>query len=627
MLEASAEFVEVGARKGPPLLPLVAEATDINDMKHICYIYVYKFRCLQDVGVSFDHRYNYSFSREQMTLTITQSSSKLPVNFWGEKIWSLTCNVGNNGAGKTTVNRFLLNAVVEGLATKDFEGIVIYENNGELSVYHKEPEELNRKDFKVCKDDFSKCKINDAFTLPSIRTFYYQGHFSVEFSTEDLCTTELTGLYNASEGFLLRDDLEKFANATDLSFNSPFASYFVSHIAQKHQRICRLLTNEELRNIIKKFRFPRYITISPNRGGQDHIKLHPIVPKELKEEFGEMINPLPIGGLVPTKEEYVGMFIYFNILNAIAEDKIDSKEGPSILKRWRETVDNTRDVLFQFKEFGNQYEGDVKTSLDIIFYVLSSMVSLANYDELGGFYIDLFKEKEVLDKLLGIPLLNNYYLTSRFFDLNYSHNIGYSNATLSSGEEAMLNLFSLLYEAVEFQPSKFGSKYAPSLILLDEAEIGFHPEWQRMYISMIVDFLHSLKVRPGHDFQVVITTHSPILLSDVPSCCCNFLQLNDDDMTYCLNSGINETFATNIFEQYRNSFFLKEGLVGCYAEEKLKQLEEKILDGKADVEQEIALIGDSRLQQYFVSLLAKNNKAAAIRYHQEEIRRLEEEVK
>lgn len=595
-------------------------------MPHICYIYIYDYRCLHDVDITFDHRYCYSFNPEQTKLSISASVQKLPKDFWGAGIWSLTGIVGNNGAGKTTVNRILLDAVVAGLTTKDLKCLIVYENNKTLHIYHNNPIVTTTLTIEKTPDvPYELTTIRQSFNrLPSIDTFFYQGHFSAEFSSSNLCSTELSGLYNASEGYLLRKDFEKFANATDLYYTCPISSYLVSHISQKQQRICRLLINEELRSKITQFRFPRYITFSPNRGGQDHLKFHPLVPKENKEALQGMLDPLPHQGIVPTKEEYIGMFIYFNLLNAIADNVLPSG-GPEVLKQWRDMVDHSQDVMLQFQQFiHNQQDETIKNRLQTIHDVLFFIFNLMHYDDNGVFYIDVFNEKDKIEAILEANILDTFYLTSRFFDMHYSHNFKMGENQLSSGEEVCLNLYALLYDAIELRPLKYSNIKSPRLILLDEAVIGFHPEWQRTFINTLLDVLHALNVKPGHDYQVVITTHSPILLSDIPSCCCNFLKRVDDTTTINLRGNIEETFASNVFETYRNSFFLENGMIGKYAETRLKALEEKCKNGDLSAENEIKLIGDQRLQQYLISLLAKSDKEAAIRYHQEQIRKLQE---
>jgi len=594
-------------------------------MPHICYIYIHSFQCLHNVDITFDHRFNYSYNSEKGELIISAPTKKLPEDFWGAGIWSVTGIVGNNGAGKTTVNRFLLNAVVDGLVTKDLDGIVVYENNKTLLIYHNNSKSNKTITVKRTTDvPYNVTTIKQKFShFPSIQTFFYQGHFSAEFSSSDLCSTEYSGLYNATEGYLLRKDFEMFANATDLYYTCPVSTYLVSHISQKHQRICRLLINEELRSNITQFRFPPYIMLSPNHGGQDHLKFHPLVQEETKKALQGLLDPMPIHGIIPTKEECIGMFIYFSLLNAIADNVLPTG-GSEILRQWRDNVNPNQEVMPQFQRLiSAQQDETVNKKLQTIHDVLNYIFNLANYDEYGGFYIDAFNEKEKVNAILELKIIDTFYLTSRFFDMHYSHNHSNGYNQLSSGEDINMNLYALLHDAIVVRPRKFSLK-PPCLILLDEAEIGFHPEWQRTFINTLLDVLHSLNVKPGHDYQVVITSHSPVLLSDIPSCCCNFLKRVDDTTTINLRNVTEETYASNVFVTYRNSFFLENGMIGKHAENRLKALEEKCKNGAPSAKDEIKLIGDQRLQQYFVSLLAKSDKEEAIRYHQEQIRKLQE---
>lgn len=597
-------------------------------MLHICYIYIYDYQCLHNVDITFDHRFIYSYDPDKAVLSISVPTKKLPGNFWGAGIWSFTGIIGNNGTGKTTVNRFLLDAVVEGLTKKDLNGVIVYENNGDFQVFHNANKASKSITVNKSADVTNKIYLvkNEFSHLPGIETFFYQGHFSAEFSSNNLCTTEYSGLYNASEGCLIRKDFGKYANATDLYLSCPISTYLVSHISQKHQRICRLLINEGLRSKITQFHFPRYIMLSPNHGGQNHIKHHPIVSEETIERLNGMLDPLPIQGIIPNKEQLIGMYVHFNILNAIADQKITSG-GPEIMEQWRETVDYSQAVMPQFQLFILSLQNEtIRHNLQVIHDILCFVFDLAQYNEYGGFYLDTLNDKEKIEKLLDTNILDSFYISSRFFDMHYSHNCSMGYNQLSSGEEICLNLYALLYDAVEIMPKKFANIKSPHLIILDEAEIGFHPEWQRSFINTLLDFLHSLMVKAGHDYQIVITTHSPILLSDIPSCCCNYLKRINDNTTINLRGKTEESFASNVFETYRNSFFLEEGMIGKYAETKLKDLEEKCKKGDSIAEDEIWLIGDKRLQQYFVSLLSRSNKESAIHYYKEQIRKLEEET-
>lgn len=192
---------------------------------------------------------------------------------------------------------------------------------------------------------------------------------------------------------------------------------------------------------------------------------------------------------------------------------------------------------------------------------------------------------------------SGYYLTSKFFDIYFSHD-KMNGARLSSGEQELLNVLSRLYYGITVLPQKFGNIRPSRLLLLDEAEIGFHPDWQKRYVLFITEFMKYMMVKSGVDFQIVITSHSPIILSDIPACCVNFLK-RDGDKTVLMEE--KETFGENIFNLYRRAFFMETGLIGAFAHNKLQMVLEAINKGKItkDTIRIVNHIGDNRLKRFF----------------------------
>ncbi len=68
-------------------------------------LYLNKFRGLKNQEISFDQRFNYDFENKNITLVDTKQL-KIPY-FYGKNIRSVTCVVGKNGKGKTSVINFL----------------------------------------------------------------------------------------------------------------------------------------------------------------------------------------------------------------------------------------------------------------------------------------------------------------------------------------------------------------------------------------------------------------------------------------------------------------------------------------------------------------------------------------
>ncbi|MGN7986065.1 AAA family ATPase [Pedobacter sp. 22226] len=147
---------------------------------------------------------------------------------------------------------------------------------------------------------------------------------------------------------------------------------------------------------------------------------------------------------------------------------------------------------------------------------------------------------------------------------------------LSSGENALLNFFSKLYDFLEF---KLNVKTNPKpnlqtfVLLLDEADLGFHPVWKKKFVKAIVQtiphFFDRYPQKPT--LQIILTTHDPLSLSDLPSSNVVYL-MADETHIYTDDKDIKNTFGANITDLLADSFFLSDGLIGDFAKDKIKEI-------------------------------------------------------
>lgn len=119
---------------------------------------------------------------------------------------------------------------------------------------------------------------------------------------------------------------------------------------------------------------------------------------------------------------------------------------------------------------------------------------------------------------------------------------------LSSGENSMFNLFARLHEALQVEEKE------NIILIFDELDSSFHPQWQQKIIRSLTEFLR--KGYPNKEFQLILTTHSPVLLSDIPET--NVLFLRKDSV----ETDHEQTFAANIANLYYDSFFMDKGSIG-----------------------------------------------------------------
>ena len=137
---------------------------------------------------------------------------------------------------------------------------------------------------------------------------------------------------------------------------------------------------------------------------------------------------------------------------------------------------------------------------------------------------------------------------------------------LSSGELGLLKFFANLYSAkINLQGKTFPGVATKNYILLfDEVDLGLHPEWQRKWISRALPIIE--KIFDDKHLQIIITSHSPIFLSDIYRE--NILFLSKDNEEFKEKS-FEKTFGQNIYTLFKNSFFLQD-VMGEYAHNTIK---------------------------------------------------------
>lgn len=216
---------------------------------------------------------------------------------------------------------------------------------------------------------------------------------------------------------------------------------------------------------------------------------------------------------------------------------------------------------------------------------------------------------------------------------------------ISQGEEAFFHLFSgilqKLKEAVhDDNHNSNHSRQTTNLLLLDEPDLSMHPEWSRKFLSYMAELLpKACPEKQGEDiaFQIVISTHSPFMISDV---------LKDNIL--CLERGGDESihvhpapfgFLSNIHDIMADTFFIKSpfGELGSEIFKKIVHNIRKISPGSSpedslicDTLSLISEIGDEVVRKHLQETLKNKLReldADKQTNRQRRIQRLEEELR
>lgn len=125
-------------------------------------------------------------------------------------------------------------------------------------------------------------------------------------------------------------------------------------------------------------------------------------------------------------------------------------------------------------------------------------------------------------------------------------------------------------------------KYRYMNVIFDEVELYYHPEMQRQFTNIMMKTLRSVHFANMRGINIMIVTHSPFVLSDIP-----------DSNVLCLGDGDNleaKTLGGNIMEMLGNSFFMKNSIGDLIKEEiaDIVDMYNRVVRERKDVGNEIA---------------------------------------
>lgn len=310
----------------------------------------------------------------------------------------------------------------------------------------------------------------------------------------------------------------------------------------------------------------------------------------------------------------------------------------NLLEQVKEIINTNKKayIINEFEAYKNQIDANIE-------YInrISSFIS----DNTNGF--NLFLE---FDK--AIEFVTLYYATLNKIDDYLEYNwTNQSNRLylISTGESAFITIYSRFFSIV-----KSIREYPKHiLILIDEGDIYLHPDWQKRFIKYMIDFLK--ECFPKYFIQIILTSHSPFVISDLPKENVIFLdtykegeQEGQEKGNCKVVKGIDkeQTFGANIHTLLSDGFFMEGGLMGEFAKGKIKGIVDtldKIKKRKDKCEKDnkafklntkeekeltkvgfiINLIGEpiikNRLKSYFKTILEDESPA-------EKVSRLEKEL-
>ena len=470
--------------------------------------YLDHYRGLQDQVIDFNHQFIYD-SEEKRLKRNTETSDRIP-HLYGKSVSSLSCIVGKNAKGKTSIIDFL---------RETFFKILKFIQEQRLSCENGYIEEREYEDYGILDKN---ARFLMVFSLAESSYF----------------VTNIKGIdWENSEA-------EPFHRGAYRAVNELSKVAYFSNQLRGDQ--ADLLLDEQ-REVVydKEIREKRNISNINNDFRQaDYSE---------KEIFIEKRK-----GIRQAQEK-------LRDENTAENPAEDTERSKGIINR---------DICYQLTFLEKSGAKKICSYIDVKEEKIFRLVSRVYGEKKKEFFLkDLENQKEpVNEKLQIIKDLEEFAL---FPDTSLKY--------LSAGQYAKLSFLARLHWFLEgdlkeieryndlaqeqvFSRGDVLLDNETGLIFIDEGEIYYHPEWQRRYVKLLLELVN------GQDkkVQIVITTNSPFMISDILS----------EDITYLSDDEAKEkdrerkaecTLGQNIHKLLRDNFFMKY-TIGEYARDIIENL-------------------------------------------------------
>lgn len=592
----------------------------------LLYIWIKEYRGIKKVGLNLSNEYRFHFDELKQHLSVTTAENFIP-SFFAKNISNLTAIIGENGAGKTTALRYIVEFLSDGISNHNVEHSIIFFK-------------LNRKLYCYCD---LKIEISGLNNLPSLErindsnkirdyatTVFLSNAFDpTSYYSHDYLNGQLGKTKNLSTQYLLYADYQsrtgQDAFNTALTYQQRFSSFAAEELI-RIVRLLRWLNNKETRGHAFPVKPPEYLNIVLNFNEDEHHKDELDTIARAAQKYFNITRS--------EKNKFLIQVFLASLYHLMNEIKFIN--GPDIIS---DTYRKVPSLILKYLT-KNNYENHpgnsvVPTMHDIFYSILKDdQFSILNdrISQIQSFLelLDVFVHRKGVQVLRGSnrisvaldkankaaleELVEEYYQKERiagYVDFYFSHRPG-GESSLSSGEYAMLTVFARL-NSMKIEARR------PVLILMDEAELALHPQWQKVFIYHFVDFISERFA--AYQVQIIITAHSPFILSDMPPHCVVLLKKGDDH-TIVVDSleSKRETFGANIHELFTDSFFLQDGLMGEFARHKIQNLIKEITERniisleefETRFKKRINIIGEPFIKSKILELVAEKSDIPVI---------------
>ncbi len=562
-------------------------------------------------GLCLSGKYEIEYKNDCLTI---KKNNEYVDGFWGNVVEDCFAIVGDNGAGKTTlVNEIRCSIYNAKVINTEEKGIYIFEEEKKLLIYaanlgEEELKEIYNEDKKIC--DYKRestdeniviynYKKNENLHMGELFEKYELVYFHNNFTKIDYCNIHKCK-YDYSIGKeIFKISKDRYENRLSDIRENEVLEYFNHNYFQIIDFLMNY--NGDIPFINKKVIEIDVCNMSKRNYNIKKIKDN----SENKSQIEEMVKKVEVK-YSDNWDKYTVLNILLNCYKRLCKPanhkmhkalKLSEKMFFSSFNKAmgecskKESVyDFLRHMVIEIKksvQYGSS--DDKKEYLDEGY--LSKVVELVDViQKCNIFEKEAEPEKKIIilnttEKKKNIKKFIEAYkaiieANFPFFDFYFG---------VSTGEYCYLQIFSKLFSVLK------SSSEENLLLIFDEVDLALHPKLQRQYMKKLIEFLEEVSENIKIKLKIIVTTHSPIILSDFPHT--NVLYLKNEDKEKGAIEFYKEkdvlTFGSNIHSLFLNSFFLaSEGTMGAFAEEKINRIIEELYEkDEKNVENNRKIVG------------------------------------
>jgi AAA ATPase domain len=549
----------------------------------ILFLWLEKYRNFTEQGFNFSAEFIFNFEKDAFSatykLSISKNSRFIPHFFGYTNITNVTAIVGQNGSGKTSILEFIKTQLPSVNQEWETRGVIAFQNGNEKTILVPDTFKLSTigdlEGFNLIMYPFRYPKEGDQ----SYGTLYDNARYVYYSNVVDLKNEDIfqSGITNLSTLALIKSD-NFIQEENDIISTEPQTDSFSKYKANEIRRNVQFLTSEN-RNLLP-FILPEYLDLTCLQNDKKILE-------EDQEDVRLLIKKWWSKDNVADLNMYVLNQFYASVFfNTLVTYRKRSSLVLSIPLRVMRDTESVKDYILDFYvQLGNYtYSLDNNENVSVSGFIeLSKRVPeffrlIEELIEKSYLEISNYENSRVLSMRFAIRKDTEEHLNAflrlyiqvkgitEFLDFNWR--------SLSSGQQSFFSFLSRFYHLKITETNLEQSL----IILIDEGDIYFHPEWQKQFFDNTINFISLLF--PDKEIQLIFTSNTPFITSDLPKDYIVFIEnvessnpkIKNRVLVHGPDNSQPETFAGNIHTLFADSFYMKGALIGNFAKKRIDSI-------------------------------------------------------